>query len=200
MRRPSDLGPLLVIALGASLGLVLRSGVRPIDHELRLGRVRAAVEEAERGLPPVSPLACTVPFHLEAAPSDWAVVGSYDGTARLTPKGLAVEIHRGYSLSAEADVTLRGLVLGVAQATEEGWFVSHPAEPIALGPLARGVPRPLRPARVFIPGVGADDLVNGWLVLEHVIEAPDVEGGTAWTYLHAPRGDLRPLLQVGCQP
>jgi hypothetical protein len=128
------------------------------------------------------------------------VVGSYQGTALLTPKGLAVEIYRGRTLAADRDVEMRGIVLGIAQAPEASWVVTHTAAPITVGPLARGVPRPLRPARAFIPGVGADDLANGWLVLEHVLDAPDVEGGQAWTYLHAPRGALRPLLEQGCRP
>jgi hypothetical protein len=142
--------------------------------------------------------ACVAPFHLSAAPSDWSVVGDYQGSARLGRKGLVVELGHGAVLAAAEDAHVRGIVFGLAQESEGGaWSVTHRADPMPVGALERAVSHPVRPARLLIPGVGPEELASGWLVVEHVLEAPEVDGGTAWTYLH-DRGALAPLLEPGC--
>jgi hypothetical protein len=204
MRRQSDLGPILVIALGAFVSLsATRIGVfmwraTAFGQQVLEGQIRATVEAVEGTTGPFYE-ACSAPFHLGADPSDWAVVGDYDGTARLGPKGLSVELAHGVTLAGDRDAQVRGIVFGLAQASGDGaWSVTHSAEPIPVGALERGVPHPVRPARVLIPGVGPEELADGWLVVEHVLDAPEVDGGTAWTYLHAERPALHSLLGPGC--
>ena len=195
MTRRGDAHALLAIALGAVLGSM---GTRALlrgrfaDYEVRVERSATTVEAT-----PIP--ACSAAFLLEAQPSHWAVVGSYNGTARLTPEGLAIEVYRGFTLAAERDAEVRGIVFGIAQPGLDGsWSVTHSADPIPVGALRKRVRQPVPPTRVLIPGVAASDLVEGWLVVEHVLDAPNAPGGTAWTYLHAPRSTLHPLLRTGC--
>jgi hypothetical protein len=150
--------------------------------------------------PPPAPLneACSASFQLGTKPGEWAVIGRYSGRATLTPKGLALDV--GGWVAADRPVDVRGIVFGIAQMTGGGsWSVTHRAEPITVGHLdAAAPPSPVRHSRPFIPGVGPAELNDGWLVVEHVLEAPEQPGGTAWTYVHADRNALRPILSGGC--
>ncbi|MSR35566.1 MAG: hypothetical protein EXR95_02825 [Gemmatimonadetes bacterium] len=184
MRRQSDLGPILAIALGAFVSLGATGVAVGFWQTIRLSeplmasaRLQAALETVE-GAGESEVGACNAGFHVRADPSDWAVVGDYDGVVRLGPNGLVVELAHGSALAADEDAQVRGIVFGVAQESEGGaWSLTHSSAPLPVGALERGVPRPVRPARVLIPGVGTEELAHGWLVVEHVLDAPEVEGG-----------------------
>lgn len=183
MRR-SDVGPWLAVVLGGLLSVPLG---------------RAAIRVLRPEAPPAATAEpCAVGFELHSNPGEWSVIGRYRGRATLGPKGLAIDLLEG-AVQAEGSADVRGVVFGLAQASPDGaWSVTHSAEPIPVGSLEPGVIRAVRPSRPFIPGVTAADLEGGWLVAEHVLDATDAPGGTAWTYVHADRGALRPLLEGAC--
>ena len=141
--------------------------------------------------------ACTVPFRIDSRGPGWSVGGEYVGRTRLTPEGLEIELGRG-NLEADRPARVRGIVFGLAEWTgESSWTVTHRAEPIPLGMVEPGRALGVGGRRLVVPGVGAAELAEGWLVVEHVLDDPRSEGGTAWTYGHARPGALAPL-RFGC--
>jgi hypothetical protein len=198
MRRSADLSALLAIATGA----LLSAGATGLARGFVEGY--AGFEMVNLLEPPAARAApregrCVATFRLHAEPSDWSVVGTYTGAVRRVPAGLEVDLFGGETLAAEQDAYARGLVFGVAERTEAGgWNVVREAEPIPIGALDHGVPAAIGRHVVVIPDVGPDELAKGWLVAEHVLAAPDAQGGTAWTYLHASREAFLPLLDPSC--
>jgi hypothetical protein len=141
---------------------------------------------------------CEAPFEIDSRSSGFRVVGEYVGVAQLHPEGLEIDLLDGSTSARFEDAQVQGIVFGWAQDTGAGqWSVTHTAEPIPLGDLRQGASYRLQAQGVLIPGVGLADLDDGWLVVEHVLDAPDA-GGTAWTYAHAPRGTLAALQNEAC--
>jgi hypothetical protein len=200
--RSNDLGAILAIALGTLLAVpfygarfasdgfevVIERSDRGRRFERRYGRERR-----------VEPRDCAAPFRIDSRGPGGSVAGEYAGLARLTPEGLEIQLPYGATSAQLANAHVRGVVLLLTQESGEGkWFVAHRAEPIPIGALRKGETRELGNRRVLIPGVGPTELASGWLVVEHVLDATELDGGTAWTYAHAPRTALAPLLQDRC--
>jgi hypothetical protein len=221
--RSNDLGAILVILLGAVAGGRFYASLFPGDRfdvviERRFDRRfdqrferrfdqrfdrrfdRGREGRSERRYGREGSAACTAFFRIDSRGPGWTVAGEYEGVARLSAEGLEVELREGSTTAQLEDADVRAVVLGLTWEGAEGrWLITHRAEPIPLGALAHGETRDLGERRLLIPGVGAAELATGWLVVEHVLDAPDSEGGTAWTYAHAERDALSPLL-FGCPP
>jgi hypothetical protein len=221
MRRTGDFGAILAIAIGTALGWratasffsgdrfdVVTGGryERERHFERRHGRERRVERRrAEGAVAGVAVGECESPFEIDSgSPTEgrggagFRVVGEYTGVARLEPEGLVIDLLEGATTARFEPADVRGVVLGWAQEISGGqWSVTHSAEPIPLGEVREGATLVTGARHVLIPGVGPVELANGWLVVEHVLDAPDA-GGTAWTYAHAPRGALAALRNEAC--
>jgi hypothetical protein len=201
MRRTGDLAAILTILLGTFVGSRMYGSLLRGDRfdyvierrfdDRRVER-RFRVERGEgRG--------CVAPFLIDSRPVQFSVVGEYAGVARLTAAGLEIDFRQAAASAKYGDQDVREVVFGLTQEGDSGqWSIAHRSEPIPLGLLPDGATHAVPVSGVVIPDVTAADLMGGWLVVEHVLNAPDQPGGTAWTYAHAPRWALEPLLQDRC--
>jgi hypothetical protein len=214
MRRAGDLGAILAIGFGLGLAGPLYGSlddVRDGDVDIVIQRRFDRADRFERRYQRRDRFerrfeggrshggragGCAVPFQKDSRGPGWSVGGEYTGMARLTPDGLEIEVARG-TLEADRPADVRGVVFGVAQWTgESSWIVTHRAAPIPLGDLEPRQPRSIANHHLIVPGIGPTELVEGWLVVEHVLNDP-AAGGTAWTYAHARSNALAPLA-FGC--